>query len=93
MTGYKIISIPRRRITDMVRNLSAIVFNDGRISLVYPLPRDVEVREIVYNHVTRSVDLVLCSEDYPEVPEGASVERALYEINTLSDKTRQIKIT
>lgn len=86
------ITLPRILISRMLRELTALVRKNGMVTLLHPLPDDVKIFDICYDHNRRQLELYLESDQYEPLPEGAEPRHPYFTVTRLSDYAEEWKI-
>lgn len=85
-----IIPIQRRDIVDLLTGIDVVIMKDGTTRKFCGFPDDMKLEHVNYNPCRDSLDLVVSSEAFDEVPEWGDLPLPLLEQETLY--TKRIKL-
>ena len=92
MKTNKVIILPiqRRDIVDLLTGIDVIIMKDGTTRKFTGFPDDMKLEQLHYDSSTDSLNLIVSSEEFDEVPDWALIPRPMYESETTY--SRQIKL-
>jgi hypothetical protein len=76
----------------MMKNIIGMMWKQGKITLVHPLPEDISLFDVHYDRDMRRLELYLESENFEPIPEGAFPNYSFLVVTTLSDHAEECKL-